>query len=173
MEVERIKDLVESAARPIARQWYPVMDPEDLAQELWLWLLKRPTALKYVQEKSPGEAVNALKRQATAICSKERTDYEYFSGNFRYTPRDVKNLLECVNQGIGIQPEETADLEYGYQHLSKNHLRNIQRFFLDGEKADSNKLRKRKSRSLEQLTDTMNRLYHGSNYLITEETENV
>lgn len=94
---------VDKVASRMARK-YPHTTADDVAQELWVYLLEE--GHDYLQRRmekalaAPDDEyvmvppVGALlSRKADRFLSSEAEDYEHFQGNFMYSPNDVKYIL--------------------------------------------------------------------------------
>ncbi len=93
--IEELADLIGKAAKTVAFKWPNVVSEDDIQQELYLFLLERPGVIeKLLSEFDDKNRLNAVVALGHQIASKERDDYEVFSGNFRYSVNEVKVLLE-------------------------------------------------------------------------------
>lgn len=150
---------VKRVARQAAFRWNEVMEPDDIEQELWLFVMASPSVQRYLDQHSEGENSKALKRKADYICSQERLSYEFFSGNFHYSTQEVAWLFDTLACGDELEVEEKIDLGEAVDTLLEaypQHYESVQKYFVAGERAESAAERKRKSRALEKLTTTMN-----------------
>lgn len=138
-------------------RWSRIMDAEDIEQEIWLFILENPTVQKYLESANKKQIKAALRRRADIICSKERIDYERFSGNFIYRPAEVSALLRCIKEREELPPDERIDLELGLKDLKRENPRYYDVLigrYIKGEMVAYKSLA---SRALETLTTYMNR----------------
>lgn len=86
---------VGKASKTVALQWPGIVEADDVEQMLYQHLLERPNVLnKLIEDFDDKQRLNAIIKLGHQIAAGERTDYEHFSGNFRYSVEDVKRLLE-------------------------------------------------------------------------------
>lgn len=138
--MEQLKDDVHSAALSVAREWPEVIEPGDVEQEIWLYILERPNIGKKLEEMATSERHRTLRRIGHQIASEYRASYEVFSGNIYYGTKDVRRILEKVSNGEDDGADdpwlayptdspgsaahtEQMDLQSGLERLhDKNHL---------------------------------------------------
>lgn len=146
-------------ARQASFRWNGVMEPDDIEQELWLFVMASPSVQRYLDTHSEGENSKALKRKADYVCSQERLAYEFFSGNFHYSTREVAWMFDTLACGDELEVEEQIDLGVAVEVLMEEypqHYEAVKKYFVAGDRAETAAERKRKSRALEKLTTTMN-----------------
>lgn len=86
---------VGKAAKTVSYQWPGIVEADDLEQDIYLKLLESPGSIaKLVNEFDDKQRLNAVIQIGHQIASKERADYDVFSGNFRYCVDEVRRLLE-------------------------------------------------------------------------------
>jgi hypothetical protein len=86
---------IAKAARTVAFQWPGIVEEEDLTQDITVKLLESPSSIdKLINEFDDRQRLNAIVQIGHRIASKERADYEVFSGNFRYSVDEVRRILE-------------------------------------------------------------------------------
>src|SRR5699024_8362985 len=106
----------------------------------------------------------ALTVQAHQICSQERLDYERFSGNWRYSPREAKSLMFRVYCSSSVDNEvsgeEKLDLEVALERMSVSNVIYVMVFedlFVNGTyERKLEKDKRRVQRAIETLAQTMN-----------------
>jgi hypothetical protein len=156
-----MKHDVRKAARIVAYQWPTIVEAEDVEQEIYVRLLSSPASVdKLLDDFDAKNRVSALISMGHQIAAKERTDYEVFSGNFRYSVNEVKKLLTNRKNGIG-KSTTGADLEAGMERLrQKNNTYHelIQRRYVLGERIEGSES-SALSRALTALATHMNH-YH-------------
>jgi hypothetical protein len=90
-----MKNEVTKAAKTVAFQWPGIVEADDLEQDITLHLLESPGSVeKLLRDFDDRQRLNAIIKIGHKIASEERTDYELFSGNFRYSVNEVKQILE-------------------------------------------------------------------------------
>ena len=121
---EHINEQVAREARLAAGKWNGMVDAGDIEQELWLWIMERPATQKFLLGAEPAQIASSLASRAHDICSKERISYEHFSGQFVYTPAEVRDLLDTYwgSDVHHISPEVMALAE---AELSPTMIQNI------------------------------------------------
>src|SRR5690606_39471710 len=73
----------------------------------------------------PGARADVLARIGTHIASRYRDDYDYFTGNFRYSTREVRKILErgALYEERTRTDTERLDLDEGVALLRKRNPR--------------------------------------------------
>jgi hypothetical protein len=180
-------DTIKKAAKTVAFEWPGVMDEEDVEQALNLHLLERPNSIdKLLNEFDEKQRLNAIIKIGHQIAKQERTDYEHFSGNFRYCVDEVRQFLEdralknddpelgsnwsvsdnFVDGGefedaVLSKSSSEIDLERGMARLRKQNAKYADiitlRYLNEIPTAELD--RKQLSRALSALTNEMNRSY--------------
>lgn len=153
---EEVKQAVCKAARSAANSWGSVMEYDDIHQELWLFLLESPS----VQRKPLEELGPVLRWKANAICKQSQVDYEYFSGNFQYSPGEVRESAKSMTVYDG-SPDEQADFDLAIEILWKHKpekFEDLEDWFENQEEWNTSmsSTRKRIQRMFDALTDAMN-----------------
>lgn len=159
---EQLEHAVHREARNAEARWNKLMEAADIEQEIWLWMLERPGVQAQLKNASGAELAAVLKKSADQICSKERLDYDHFSGNFHYTPSEVRTLLEAIGQEYDVHDaDERVDLQLGLDELLQYHPNQfevLQKIYWLGEDFSSTgSLRMAKSRAVDKLCELMNR----------------
>lgn len=156
----RAEPLVKKAARSAENRWNRMLDADDIEQELWLFVMESPSVQNYIRTQSDGEIVNALNIQADNVCAKERVDYDHFTGNFIYSPMDVRDIIAKICEGEEVAWDENVDLEIAMEEMRDYYpdaYVNLDRYFFQEEYAETGAEKMRKSRALEKATELMNR----------------
>jgi hypothetical protein len=153
------------AAKTVAMQWPGVVEADDMEQDIYLHLLESPGSVeKLLTEFTDKNRLNALIAIGHKIASKERVDYERFSGNFRYSVNEVKGLLQkqtFKEANLG-RTSTSADLLAGMETLRKSspqYAEMIQRRYVKGETFGPSAEAMQLSRAVEALTTEMNRSF--------------
>lgn len=153
---EEVEQAVCKAARSAASSWGSVMEYDDIHQELWLFLLERPS----MQKKTIADLEHVLYWYAHSVCKKAQVDYEYFSGNFQYSPGEVRESAKSMTEYDGT-PDEQADfdlaIEILWQHKPEK-FEDLEDWFESQEEWNTSmsSTRKRIQRMFDALTDAMN-----------------
>lgn len=165
MTTELYEQLVEAVvreARLAERRWNKIIDQDDIEQEIWLWLLERPSVQEQLRRANPAELAAVLKKSADQICSKERLDLDHFSGNYHYTPGEVRDLLEEIGAEYDVhEADDKIDLQLGLDELLQYHpgyFEMIERKYQHGEEFERRTAEAKTSeRAVDKLTEIMNR----------------
>lgn len=166
--VKILPDIKRAAART-AREWEDVISADDAEQEIALTLLA-DTYAQQVAEMEPGARADVLARIGMHIASRYRDDYDYFTGNFRYSTREVREILErgALYEERTRTDTERLDLDEGIALLRKRNPRYaelIGRRYLTGEQvAEKMAL----SRAVDLLTNCMNNVHRNRRAEYTE-----
>lgn len=169
--VEILPDIKRAAART-AREWEGVISADDAEQEIALALLA-DTYAQRVAEMEPGARADVLTRIGTHIASRYRDDYDYFTGNFRYSTREVREILErgALYEERTRTDTERLDLDEGVELLRKRNPRYaelIGRRYLRGEDLPGGTERKELTRAVDLLTNCMNNVHRNRRTGYTE-----
>lgn len=153
---QEVEDVVCRVAKSVASAWRGMLDYDDLHQELWMFILERPS----VQGRKLDKLEQLLRWQANALCKREQVDYDHFSGNFQYTPRDVREMAVSLEECSGTE-EEQADYDLGIEILWKykpEKFEDLIDWFERGDEWDksSSTVRSRIQYMFDALTDAMN-----------------
>jgi len=162
MSVLDMKDQIRKAAKTVAVQWPTVVDEDDLEQDIYVHLLERPGSVeKLLTEFADKDRFNAIIAIGHQIAAKERTDYEVFSGNFRYSVNEVRNLLEkrTFEDANLSRTSTSGDLLNGINQIGETHRQIIQRKYKAGERITTGAERTLLSEALTALTTQMNRSF--------------
>lgn len=87
---DEFREKVDKAARSVAGSNNQV-DWEDVSQDMWVWFLENPT--QYERYLELGDPHQYLKKVAKQCVYKQNNANEYFTGNYTYTPGEVRGLL--------------------------------------------------------------------------------
>lgn len=152
---------VKKVARNVSYHWPGVVEPDDLEQLIWLFILERPSTQRHLGGLDEHSRYRALSKIGHELASKERASYDVFSGNFRYSVDEVKYVL---SKGVLIEDltgwdEAVHDLMEGLEVLvtrSPQYVDAITSRYADMEypKGDA---KVTLSRALTAVTDEMNK----------------
>lgn len=155
-----LKDAVRKAAQQAETRWNKLLDADDIEQELWVFIMERPATQNYLRGKSTENQLKALHKTADSICSREKLDYERFTGNFLYTPADVRRILSRLAGDERILDDEAIDFGIGFEALEDEypHYYEAVRDFYFFDRSVKNKSDKHlKYRAVDRLAELMNR----------------
>lgn len=156
---------IQRVATRVGREWEAVTTAEDIEQEITLHLLEKRTA-KRLAEFDPAARRETLYRIGTQLAVQERVDYDYFTGNFLYSTKDVRSILEsgALTEGREKTRTERLDLDEGSRMLRGRNARYaglVARRYLEGEQFTSSTDRKDLTRAVDALTECMNSVNAG------------
>lgn len=161
MDTKQYEDLetaVKREARLAESRWNNLISADDIEQEIWLWFLERPGVQSQLENANPAELSAVFKKSANQICSKERLDYDHFTGNYHYTPKEVRELLDTLGEEYDVHSaDEKVDLQLGLEELGQYHEKHydvIQQVYRLGIEPEDHNL---KPRAVDKLTELMNR----------------
>jgi hypothetical protein len=89
-----LKPEVVKAAKSVAYQWPGILDAEEAEQSLFLHLLESPGTIEKIIEMDKKARYRAVVGIGHQLAKKERTDYNYFKGSFKYCVDEVKGMLK-------------------------------------------------------------------------------
>ena len=152
---------VRSAARRTAGYWPGTIDADDVEQEIWVRVLELSGDSLARLHGSPDAGVHStLNMIGMQVASRYRDDYELFSGNYRYSGDEVRELLEsgCLVFDDELTATERVDMSTAMQRLeetSPQYATALVRRYIDDvyERADKDTL----SYAVRALTREMNR----------------
>lgn len=148
-----------NAARKQSRIWHGLLEPHEIESELWIRVCSSPATVEKLEGSEPPLVEALLENMASQICIKERDAYEHFSGQYRYSVDEVKDIADRFYTSVLDSGCEVLDFNNGLAHLEDSNPGQFEVFTLryrDGvtlvDKAD----RKRCERAEVHLTDLMN-----------------
>lgn len=157
---KKAEPLVERAARKASFAWHGVMEYDDVYQELWMYILESGKVQEDFFTRTESEINRMLDKKANYLCKQEQIDYDHFSGNFQYSPKDVIALLG--REDAKRTPDERVDLDEGLETLVRwypaqyDHLMSWLYNSDEWDMKSNSTARVRKTRAVEKLTDCMN-----------------
>lgn len=157
---EKVEGTVKKVAQETHIRWARIMPADDIEQELWLYILEHPSTQEWMLTAKSSTMKSILAKQGDYICSKERLDYDHFTGNYNYNSQEVGALLEGLVGGKSIKPDMAVDLQLGMEDLQKEHpqfFETLHDIYWERLDYSDTPKRKRKSRALSKLAELMNR----------------
>lgn len=160
---QELKVTVTKVSKRVAANW-DIIDADDVEQCLWLFIMTSPGVQDYLAKNDKKLREKALARQAESICSQERLDYDRFTGNWHYTPKEAKSLMLRMygnsSEDYEVPQEEALDLDVALARMEKSNPRYykvLQEFFVHGTyERYEEKDKRRLQRAIETLSNTMN-----------------
>lgn len=154
---------IKRAAMKVGREWGAVTTPEDIEQSIVMHLLEKNTAVRLFEFDAPARR-ELLEKIGQQLAVQERVDYDYFTGNFRYSTREVRELLErgALYEERTRTRTERLDLDEGSELLRKRNARYAEVIadrYLLGNPASGSTARKDLTRAVDLLTDCMNQVH--------------
>ncbi|GAB3475439.1 hypothetical protein [Amycolatopsis cihanbeyliensis] len=157
-----LMDELRRVAEVTAVEWPGTIDADELTQEISLRLLRDRQATT-VTDLAGRQRRRGLYRMAQQIASDYRNDYDHFSGNYNYSTREVREMLDngvLVEAGDGHDPAP-LDLRAAFAELEREHASYaaalVARYVHCVPMSRPNE-RKGVQRGADKLTELMNRL---------------
>ncbi len=161
MEItDDFREKVNKAARSVAGQ--SQYDWEDVAQDMWVWFMENPAQYNnYVNQEDP---FKELKKVAKQEVHKANNAFMYYSGNYTYTPPEVRGLLgEYLLEPELEAVSEHTDLVEGLLLLkghNQNQFNRIIDKWVHGIEGNTG----RTTEAVERLTLFMNQVNQAARY---------
>lgn len=155
-----LKDAVRKAAQQAETRWNKLLDADDIEQELWVFILESKAVQATLSALDDENKVARLKKKADSICSREKLDYERFTGNFLYTPADVRRILSRLAGDERILDDEVIDFGIGFEALEDEYpqyYEAIKDFYFFGRSVKNKSDKNLKYRAVDRLAELMNR----------------
>lgn len=108
---DEFREKVDKAARSVTGSNNTV-DWEDISQDMWVWMLENPK--QYTNYTELEDPFRELKKVAKQAVYKQNNANEYFTGNYTYTPGEVRGLLNQYLLDVTLEAvAEHVDLVEG------------------------------------------------------------
>lgn len=158
---DEFREKVNKAARSVAGRNSSV-DWQDISQDMWVWMLENPNQYnKYVELEDP---FKELKKIAKQELYKQNNALEYFSGNYTYTPGEVRGLLSEYLIDVELEAvAEHVDLVEGLLMLrtqAPSYFKTTIDKWVHGKEPHHNMV----TQSVEKLTILMNQVNRAARY---------
>lgn len=152
---------VTKAARSVAYQWPGVIEADDLEQEVHLHILSSPGTQRDLDEMDEVSRYRTVSKIAHRIASQERTDYDYYKGSYRYSLKEVKDLLDdgAILEDQDEFNAEAADLFESIANLNDRYHEAIRSRYVDRVVPPRGAEAMALSRAIEELVEGMNRAH--------------
>jgi hypothetical protein len=109
---DEFREKVDKAARSVAGNSTTGFDWEDISQSMWVWFLENPK--QYGDYTILEDPFKQLKKVAKQEVSKANNAWEWYSGQYTYTPTEVRGLLNEYLFDVTIEAiAEHTDLVEG------------------------------------------------------------
>ncbi len=137
-------------------------DWEDISQEMWVWFLENPT--QYERYLELGDPFQYLKKVAKQAVYRVNNAWEFYSGQYTYTPGEVRGLLGEYLLDVDIESiSEHVDLVEGLLMLrtdAPSYFRTVINKWVHGEDPHHNMV----TQSVDKLTILMNQVNRSARY---------
>lgn len=158
---EEFREKVDKAARSVAGRSNQI-EWEDLSQDMWVWMLENPTQYdKYCEMEDPHKNLMKIAKQEAY---KANNAYEHYSGNYTYTPGEVRGLLNEYLFEVTIENiAESVDLVEGLLMLrseAPGYFKTVIDKWVHGKEGD----RGTTSKAVDKLTILMNQVNQAARY---------
>lgn len=158
---DEFREKVDKAARSVAGSSSSV-DWEDISQDMWVWMLENPKQYEdYIQLEDP---FRHLKKIAKQQLYKSNNAWEHFSGQYTYTPGEVRGLLSQYLLDVTLESvSEHVDLVEGLLLLrdtNKNQFNNVINKWVHGVEGHTG----RTTEAVDRLTQMMNQVNKAARY---------
>lgn len=106
--------MIQQVASSLRKQ-YPMLEREDIVQELWLWTLEHErTVERYVGDGKPGERMlySSLRRAGSAICAREKALVIGYDPDdlYYYSTGQLREILPLVmDRTLWVQPGQAQE----------------------------------------------------------------
>ena len=163
LDVQLIKEDIDKASRSVEYQWPGIIDADDAAQAIWEHILEAPGTQRDLMQMTPTARYRTISKIGHRIASQERTDYDHFTGNYKYSVDEVRKLLEeFMPDGPEVPATSVAqsasklDLERSLFRLPERYFDLIVRRYGEGETSLGGADREALSQAVANLTSLMN-----------------
>jgi DNA-directed RNA polymerase specialized sigma24 family protein len=176
LSLQELMSMAEDAARLAARN-YTGIDAEDIQSAIMETVCRRPDRIeRHLEHK--GWLWSVFYGEAIAYCNQQVRNFMYYSGEYYYTPQEVRDLLQRAYDG-DVNLEEVIhiteatisawDLYIAFNRLNFREKDLIVRKYQRKEKLDASD-RRAFYRATERLAQILNRdLETGSRSRVTHE----
>lgn len=158
---DEFREKVDKAARSVAGN-STAFDWEDISQSMWVWFLENPKQYEdYIVLEDP---FRQLKKVAKQEVAKANNAWEWYSGQYTYTPPEVRGLLNEYLFDVTIEAiSEHVDLVEGLLMLrsdAPSYFKAVIGKWVNNEDPHTQTV----ERAVEKLTVSMNRVNQAARY---------
>lgn len=159
---DEFREKVDKAARSVTGNT-SAYDSEDIAQDIWVRLIEDPKY--YAELVAMDDPFASLKRIAKQEVYKANNAWEFYSGNYTYTPGEVRGLLSEYLLDVSLEAvSEHVDLVEGLLML-KSDAPSYFKILIDKYAKGIDEANPAyASRSVEKLTQLMNQVNKAARY---------
>lgn len=158
---EDFREKVRKAARSVASGINQV-EAEDVEQDIWVRLLEDVTY--YNELCGTDDPFKALKRIGRQEAHKQSSAYEHYSGQYTYSPGEVRGLLGEFLVDVRIEAIcEHVDLVEGLLLMREDHAGHF-KVLIDKYVHNIEGHSQYTTRAVDKLTDTMNQINRAARY---------
>lgn len=162
--IDELVPVIKRASKAVAIQWPGVVDDDDVEQSITMHLLERPASIEKIGAMDPKARYRAIVGVGHQIASQERADYDHFKGSYKYS---VKELKELLRKGVLVDPPtrfqaDVRDLQKALGLLevkTPQYAKAILLRYADNEIPEAGADRERLSAALGALAGLMNRTH--------------
>lgn len=158
---DEFREKVNKAARSVAGR-SNLIEWEDLSQDMWVWMLENPTQYeKYCEMEDPHKNLTKIAKQEMY---KQNSAYEYYSGDYTYTPKEVRGLLTEYLIDVTLESvAEHVDLVEGLLMLrsdAPSYFKTVIDKWVHGREGHTNMT----SQAVDKLSKLMNQVHKAARY---------
>lgn len=158
---DEFREKVDKAARSVAGSNSQI-DWEDISQDMWVWMLENPAQYEsYIELEDP---FKQLKKIAKQEMYKANNAWEWYSGQYTYTPTEARGLLDEYLFDVAIEAiAEHTDLVEGLLTLrgeAPSYFKTIIDKWVHGVEGN----RGMTTKSVDRLTQCMNKVNQAARY---------
>lgn len=158
---DEFREKVDKAARSVAGSNSQI-DWEDISQDMWVWMLENPA--QYDSYTSLEDPFKQLKKVAKQEMYKANNAWEWYSGQYTYTPTEVRGLLGEYLLDVTIEAiAEHTDLVEGLLMLKSDapsYFKAVIDKWVNGLDPHTQTM----DRALDKLTILMNKVNQAARY---------
>ena len=178
---DELTKVIDRVAVSVAAQWPEVATEEDVRQDIWVRIAESPRTAEVLGGLNGKALYEAVREMGHQVASKQRTEYEHFSGNFYYSTQDVREILSrgVLTEARERTDTERMDLEVAFRALQEQNERYAATIWAryvtgDFDKTDGSG-RMLLTRAVDALTREMNRVHRHTptSYLDRQKPSNV
>ncbi len=155
------REKVDKAARSVATN-SNAFDWEDISQSMWVWFLENPT--QYNNYIVMEDCSKELRKVAKQEVYKANNAWEFYSGNYTYTPGEVRGLLSEYLLDVSLEAvSEHVDLVEGLLMLKSDapsYFKTVIDKWVNGTEGN----RGMTTKSVDRLTQLMNQVNKAARY---------
>lgn len=94
-DILKLRPTIQKAAKSVAYNWPGILDADDAEQMITMKLLESPGSVQKILDMDRSAQYRAVVGIGHQLASQERADYERFKGSYRYSVKEVKDILSA------------------------------------------------------------------------------